>query len=1167
MGKSDQFDRPGSGSTDSQATPNPAKASHSGANRGGSGPRATGPKLEDSSLVNTVDVVPPGGQAQAGDSALIVTKVPLPGEAAASNSSDSRDDSSDDGLTADLAPGDEPGNPSSKPVRASRGPVSSPGPTAFPVKNWDRYEFLGLLGQGGMGAVYKARDKRLKRVVALKFIRGDDERLTKRFLQEARAQARVDHRGICKVLEVGEVEGKSYIAMQLIEGQSLQQAKPQLSIQEKVSVIRDAAVALDAAHELGIIHRDIKPANIMIERSAAGELQPVIMDFGLARDANDENTGMTESGAIMGTAAFMSPEQARGDVKRLDRRTDVYSLGATLYDLLAGKPPFAASSMADTLLKVIIEEAPPLREVRKDIPETLDIIVSKCLNKEPEQRYQTAKEFADDLSRFLSSERIVGKRLSIVQRLRWRAKNNPRTAIAVTIMILSVIGFLGQGINAYVQNIKKEREAKRQAELAQRLGQEITVMEWLLRTARGMPVHDLNREKKIVRERMASLQSEFSRFGSGGRALAHYALGRGHMGLHEYPEALTELRQAIEQGFTQGDAYYALGVVLGKHYEQAMHEARLAGGGEWAKKKLQEIEPKFLHPAIDALTKSREAKANAPEYLEALIAFYKRDYETALRQADIAVQKAPWLYEATKLQGDVHLERALQARDSGKYEEADREFAAAVTAFTAAGAIGESDGEVFEGLAETWVRKMEMLVDQGQPIGRAYEDAVAAGERISAIEPQNINGHMKIAFAAEKTMSLVGVGKGSADRIDRCFKETYEVLQQKPNNEYATEIAALCHLFLAELEQSRGVDPEPTLRKSTELLQSAIRANPQFLWGLNDLSTAFAVLGMHLQSKGSASARGALESSLAYAQAASRLDPNYLTAIQNSIFIWSQLTEFSLSTAELNSIRERTDALYEKCMIINSKHQQCNVNYLLFYARFADLMSQSRQDVDFQILKVISIYGAIRNIGGSFLDAEQHMALVFLISAIEKNRRNEDPGEAIHNAEQAIRRCFSQSKEDVMCEMIAMRIDWIRAARQQDPLKQVKILQDARDRLQALSTRHPNNVDIWQMLGEANWRMARSVRHGSRGRNQSVQDGIFATDKALTLNAHHVRSIVTQAELMLLSAGLEATDQQTATKIAAKQLLDRVGAAEPLLSPAIAARIAKLSDESASLLD
>lgn len=145
------------------------------------------------------------------------------------------------------------------------------------------------------------------------------------------------------------------------------------------------------------------------------------------------------------------------------------------------------------------------------------------------------------------------------------------------------------------------RQAKQQAELAQRLGQEIKDMEWMLRSARQLPIHDLGREKVIMRDRMVALQEELMSLGDLGRALGYYALGRGHMALHEYPDALLQLRLAIDAGNRRPEVLYALGYVLGKHYEQAMAEARLAGGGDWAKKQLKEIEPKYLQPAIEAL--------------------------------------------------------------------------------------------------------------------------------------------------------------------------------------------------------------------------------------------------------------------------------------------------------------------------------------------------------------------------------------------------------------------------------------------------------------------------------------------------------------------------------------------------------------------------------------
>lgn len=871
----------------------------------------------------------------------------------------------------------------------------------------------------------------------------------------------------------------------------------------------------------------------MIEKSPAGELQPVIMDFGLARDANDENTGMTESGAIMGTAAFMSPEQARGDVKRLDRRTDVYSLGATLYDLLAGKPPFAASSMADTLLKVIIEEAPPLRDIRQDTPEALDIIVSKCLNKEPEQRYHTAKAFAEDLSRFLSAERIVGKRLGLVQRLRWRAKNNPRTAVAVVVMILSILGFIGQGVNVYVQNVRKEREAKRQAELAQRLGQEITVMEWLLRTARGMPAHDLNREKKIVRERMSALQSEFSAFGPGGRALAHYALGRGHMGLHEYPEALKELQQAIDQGFTQGEAYYALGVVLGKHYEKAMHEARLAGGGEWAKKKLQQIEPQYLRPAIDALTKARAARGGSSEYLEALLAYYKRDFETSIHQADAAIQKSPWLYEAIKLQGDVHLERALQARDSGKNEEAENEFATAVKRFSEAGTVGESDAEVFEGLAEAWVRKLEMYVTSGRPIGLSYDAAVGAADRIGQLEPPSVIGHLKKAFAAYHTMSTLAQGKGSTERVEQCLTEAQTVLSQQPENPYAQEVSALCYLFAAELAQSRGDSPLSYINKSITLLESATRQNPQFLWGLNDLSMAHAVLGMHFQNVGNTEFQDTFRKALNYAEKAIHLDSSYLTPIQNSLWLWSQLAASAQSKSEIDNIITKAESLYSSCMRVNNKFQQCKVNYLLVHAKSAQRLSDGGSDPSYTVSETLRIKKEIDSIGGDFLDAEQFTLLTHYIEAVHKKRHGESLEAAVKNSEKPFSRCLQLSSDDPVCRYLETKIQLLQAESIDDPEKRSHMNQELHQKAKRQLQSHDKSIESLIALALCDLSIIKSQKLGRAAHSNYLSEGIASIERAIEMNPKNTESLVIKGDLLLLQLGSAPADPARLKRIAA----------------------------------
>ncbi|HEY0986150.1 MAG TPA: serine/threonine-protein kinase, partial [Kofleriaceae bacterium] len=242
-----------------------------------------------------------------------------------------------------------------------------------PIQNWSRYEVLDLLGAGGMGSVYRARDPRLNRTVAITFLIGADPKLVVRFLHEARAQARIEHPNVCRVHEVGEVEGRAYIALQFVDGEPLGKAAARMSLDEKVAVMRDVAVAIQEAHRLGIVHRDLKPGNILVEHHDDGRWVPIVMDFGLARETTLEG-GITESGALLGTPAYMSPEQASGDSHAVDRRSDVYSLGATLYELLTGRPPFDDGALVVVLARVLHDDPPSPRSLVPSVPIDLETV-------------------------------------------------------------------------------------------------------------------------------------------------------------------------------------------------------------------------------------------------------------------------------------------------------------------------------------------------------------------------------------------------------------------------------------------------------------------------------------------------------------------------------------------------------------------------------------------------------------------------------------------------------------------------------------------------------------------------------------------------------------------------------------------------------------------------
>ena len=305
---------------------------------------------------------------------------------------------------------------------ADAGPSSAELEIPEALRKWERYEVRSLLGIGGMGRVYKAWDPLLRREVALKFLRGGDPAVEARFEREAQTQARVQHKNVCAVYEVGRHDGLPYIAMQLVAGKTLREGAKAMDLRERVRVMRDVAEAVHAAHKLSFVHRDIKPANILLEQTDEGPI-PYVTDFGLARDLG--TPGMTQAGAIVGTPQYMAPEQVRGETDKLGPRTDVYGLGATLYDALAGVPPFSGTSNLQTLYKTLNDDAPPLRTWNAELPAALEAVVMKCLEKKAERRYGSARELAEELQRWLSGEQVLARPQGALHRAArrvWRSK-------------------------------------------------------------------------------------------------------------------------------------------------------------------------------------------------------------------------------------------------------------------------------------------------------------------------------------------------------------------------------------------------------------------------------------------------------------------------------------------------------------------------------------------------------------------------------------------------------------------------------------------------------------------------------------------------------------------------------------------------------------------------
>ena len=938
-----------------------------------------------------------------------------------------------------------------------------------------------------MGTVYRARDRTLERDVALKFLRHGDPEMVERFRREARSQAQVDHDHVCRVYEVGEIGRHAYIAMQLLHGASLMEAGLRMDVRQKVRVAADVARAVHAAHERGLIHRDLKPANILVEGRPGG-WHAYVLDFGIARLGREHE--LTEPGTIMGTLAYVSPEQARGEIGAIDRRSDVYSIGATLYALLSGGPPFPQGAGADTLWRVVHEEPLRLRRRSPEVPRDLETVVMTCLEKDPARRYPTARALAEDLERVLDGRPIQARPVGLLGRLVKNVRRRPALAAAIAAAV--VIAALAIGVN-----LRTVRRGHLHNELANRLAQQVADLESRERLSALLPLHDRSPERQLIRERLEEIHQETDPLGSWARGPAHFALGRGDLLLGDARAAADELEAAWDAGYRAPADAFALGRAWGDLYQQGLDQLQHIDDPAQRAAFEAEIQSRYRDRALAVLRNAGEGEAVQSVWAEGLISYYDGKLDQALERARTAFAAAPWLHEAKVLEGNVELAAARDRLHRGDFDGARAAAARAETAFATAADVARSDPASREGLCSVGLEAMEAALRTGADPERGFDRAASACREALAINPESVSARNRFARAHWRLAdALADRGQDPTEHLRAAQELSLEAASLQPDNLEAHYNLGVSLLIGGVRELTLGRDPRPAFGRAVESLQRAVELSPGFAPARDDLGYAWERTAKYELQRG-LDPTSALKRAIASYRTALELTPDAANVHNNlGIALLRRALWVGATGADPTGDLDAAEASLRRALEIDSNYANAYANLgFVLHSRAVALAAQGR-DPGSAIAQARSVFARAHAINPALAWSWPELAGLELTAARWAHHHGASQERPMAAAETAVR--------------TAIRLN---------------------DR----------NAVAWQRAAECDLERALSDRGSDRQRD--VRRGLERAGRALGLNPDLADALLVRAQLLYLS---DTDTAQSAAK--ASRQLARAVELNPLLA-------------------
>lgn len=926
-----------------------------------------------------------------------------------------------------------------------------------------RYVQLEFLGQGGMARVYKAYDPSLGRHVALKFVKVDDPKLAQRLLLEARSQARIEHEHVCKIYEAGEADGKTYIAMQFISGQTLKQLKDTFSLKQKVELIRQVADGVQAAHRAGLIHRDLKPTNILIEQKETGPTA-YVMDFGLAHESQAPSLTMT--GIVVGTPSYMSPEQAKGQKDKMDPRTDIYGIGATLYEAVTGHPPFDGESSTEILMKVLDQEPLPPRKIDPTLPPDLQTIILKCLEKNSEQRYSSARALSDDLSRFLDGDPILARRPTLIYRINKKIRKNPIVSGLVTVAILAVIIF------AAIAGVVQWR-SKEQAKLFQEFGQEVTRIEAIMRYGYLLPLHDVQQEKNQVVQRLEGINNRMKTLGSMAYGPGHYSLGRGYLSLHRYQDAYDHLIQAWQKyNYREPEVANALGLSLAMLYQQELTEAEHTNSKDQLQEKKLELQKKYRDPALQFI---RGSTSESPEYVNALISYLEQNYSEALKKSEAITQKVGWLYEGTLLQGNIYTAMGNDQVAIGKYAAANDFFDRARKAYLAAAQKGQSDPQIYEGLCSLQTIVQDITINEkgscppavtDEGIGYcqkalqadsknvtanlvasniysllAYEQSINGKDSSSAvqngvnhiqaalkIDPENSSAFRRLGHIYSTQASIqIYAGKDPVHFLELANTNLEKARKKMPEDNELLSLIGNNFVSRARYEAESGKNPTQSLNKGMAALGKALENNPRGYRMYSNLGTAYYTKGSYENDSGQ-DPRKSLEEAIRLFKKSLEINPKYANPYEYlgvaNLSLGYYLADLGMDAVP--TLNESIEA-YEKCLALAPEDAFSFLGIGTAYRKKADLLQRQGKDPAIEIEAARDAFQKSLKANNQIVQTYAYFAETELVAARHAIAQNNSPHPFLQNAERILNEGKKLSFDCIDCINSIVALHLVRA--------------------------------------------------------------------------------------------------------------------------------------------